>query len=298
MPLHSDLPHTPFDGSHPLFRIGLKPFRRADWFHADHCLEEHLAEKRRLVSEIPDKVFRMTKGTEAAQQEVLSIVGNHLIGHDAGRYCRTGDGTGVTFASAAMLPDSDIQDMPALLRAALLVQEDLVIMSRRDGFWHLAAGAVCFPSSWSLKDKAGKPMHGVHAPVPGFREGTRNAGLIERIFDNLQVEQPVERFNWSIYNTDRLFQDGRSGEHVGKDDRHFLRVERQTLTRLPESGDILFTIRIYVDPFEALKGRADRSEFARGFIGLLQGLDEEQLEYKGLVDGRARLVKRLQAMVE
>ena len=37
---------------------------------------------------------------------------------------------------------------------------------------------------------------------------------------------------------------------------------------------------------------------ARGFIGLLQGLDEEQLEYKGLVHGRARLVKRLQAMVE
>ncbi len=36
-------------------------------------------------------------------------------------------------------------------------------------------------------------MQAIHADVPGFGEGTRNAALITRIFDSLQVAQPVER---------------------------------------------------------------------------------------------------------
>ena len=40
---------------------------------------------------------------------------------------------------------------------------------------------------------------------------------------------------------------------------YYLRHKRQTLRRLPASGDILFTIRIYVQPLAALAGQPRRA---------------------------------------
>lgn len=122
--------------------------------------------------------------------------------------------------------------------------------------------------------------------------------MIERIFDNLQVGLPVERFNWSVYNDASLYHGERSGEHMNQETDCFLRVERQTLTKLPKSGDILFTIRIYVDPFEALEAREDRREIALGFIRLLDQMKPEELAYKGLDAGRGRLISRLNKLVQ
>lgn len=279
MPHHSNLKHTPYDGSEPLFKIGLRPLSGGEWLDIDDTQDAFLAEKQRLMREIPEKVFLTQEGTQETQLEVLALVTSYL---EAQGYC-------------AKLKDLNC---PALLQAAMMIPEDLVIMRKSDDGWRLVAGSVCFPSSWSLQEKIGKPLHDVHAPVPDFNKGSRNAGMIERIFDNLQVGQPVERFNWSIYNDDALYHDDRSSEHMNQETNCYLRVERQTLTKLMTSGDILFTIRIYVDPFEALEQREDKASIAKGFIKLLNMMNAEELAYKGLDEGRERLVTKLQKLVD
>ena len=275
----SNFKHTPYDGSEPLFRIGLRPFARDAWLDVDDHLNFYLQEKKRLMSEIPDTVFQAKEGTIEVQQEVLQLITSHL------------DQNRIHFEK----PDVSL---PPLMQAALLVQEDLVIMSKEKEGWSLVAGSVCFPSSWSLPQKIGKPLHDVHAPVPQFNKGTRNAGMIERIFDNLQEGLPAERFDWSVYGDDELYQGDRTGELNGHVGEHYLRVERQTITKLPKSGGILFTIRTYLDPFDALKARDDRHEIARGFIKLLKALTPEQIDYKGLDEGRDVLITRLQKLVD
>jgi len=283
LPRHSEhysgLAHTPFDGSQPLFKIGLQPFASHEWLHFDDNLDFYLQEKKQLHTEMPERVFQAQDHTQDAQREVLDLITAHLSLQ------------GIAFEISDM-------SLPPLLQAAHLVQEDLVIMRKSSEGWRLVAGSVCFPSSWSLQEKIGKAMHTVHAPVPGFNEGTRNAAMVERIFDNLQVELPAERFNWSVYNDDALFHDDRSGEHMNQQSDCYLRVERQTLTKLPKTGDILFTIRIYVDPFEALEGREDRAAIANGFIELLHMMKPEQLAYKGLDEGRDSLIGKLQKLAD
>lgn len=265
----------PFDGSEPLFKIGLRPFEQNNWLDQDDTFDAFMAEKQRLLNDIPEKVFQAGVDTLDAQNEVLELVCEH-----------------------SLEPRQHDRSQPPLLRAALMLQEDLVIMRKSMDGWRLVAGSVCFPSSWSLQDKIGKPLHDIHAPVPGFHKDTRNASMIERIFDNLQVGMPAERFNWSVYSDDALYHDDRTSEHMNQQSECFLRVERQTLTKLPKSGDILFTIRIYLDPFDALKNRDDKNLIAQGFIRLLKMLKPEELAYKGLDEGRDILITRLQQMVD
>jgi hypothetical protein len=177
-------------------------------------------------------------------------------------------------------------------------------MRRGEAGWRLAAASLCFPSSWALHEKFGKPIHEVHGPVPGFGAGTRNAELIARMFDHLRPEMPVIRWNWSLYGDDRLFHPTTASPETrrfGQGPRAenvFLRAERQTLRRLPQSLDILFTIRIYVDPLEALERHPQAPVIATALVDQLLALSEEQLAYKGLTLERDRLAARLRQIAE
>ena len=306
---HRTLPiHTPYDGSSKLFQIGLKQLDLRNWIEIDATLDFQLAEKRRIYAEYPDKVFVAEEGTEDAQAEVLALLTEHLPVRFPERYGRT-DGK-LTITGHPELDGLEAQDLQPLHKASLLVQEDLIIMRRGEEGWRLAAGSLCFPSSWLLTEKFGRPMSRIHEPVPGFGPGTRNAGLIDRMFDKLQVGQPVERFNWSIQAGDALYHplsnagriDRATGRPIRFPDvdaagRAFIRVERQTLRKLPVAGDILFTIRIHLDPMAVLKSRPDRATLAASFAEQLLSLDGEQLDYKGLTADRDRLVEALKSMV-
>lgn len=299
--------HTPYDGSSKLFQIGLKQLDPTTWIEIDETFDFQLAEKRRLYAEHAPDVFVAEPGTEEAQAEVLALLIEHLPARFPERFRREGDR--LIVAGHPELDEPEAQELPPLHRASLLVQEDLILMRRGEESWRLAAGSLCFPSSWLLTEKFGKPMSAIHEPVPGFGPGTRNAGLIDRMFDKLQVVQPVERFNWSVQAGDALYHplsnveriDRATGRPIRFPDveaagRAFIRVERQTLRKLPKSGDILFTIRIHLDPIGLLKGRPDRAALAESFAGQLLALDADQLDYKGLTADRDRLVEALRGI--
>lgn len=264
--------HTPFDGSQPLFRIGLAPLGDAAWLERDERLPRYLAEKERLLSQDRDAVFGAQPGSGAAQAEALRLIESTLN----------------TPASPSDAP---------LMAAARLVAEDLAILQTSPEGWRLTAGCICFPSSWSLPDKLGKPLHEVHGPVPDFQTGTRNATIIERIFDNLRPDEPVIRWNWSLYGTDTLHHPHLSPpQRFGRGDRAdtvYLRVERQTLRKLPQTDAVLFTIGIHLTPLEAIEAHPERERLTQGLIRQIEALDEAQSEYKGLRAERERLLHRL-----
>lgn len=299
--------HTPYDGSSKLFNIGLKPLDPASWIEVDDHLLPYLAEKRRLYAEIPGRVFVEEDGTRDAQREVLDLLGAYLPERFPNTHRRTDAGIEVVGAANHPALPSGLAGAP-LVTASLLVQEDLILMRRDDSGWRLAAGSLCFPSSWSLTEKFGKPLQQIHEPVPGFGPGTRPAALINRMFDGLQG-QAIERFNWSIQADNALYHPLSNVERVDRATNRptrfpdgdvkahaFIRVERQTLRKLPSSRDILFTIRIHLDPLAVLAGHPDRATLALSFAAQLEALDLDQLDYKGLTSDRDRLISVLNHM--
>ncbi|HEV2501990.1 MAG TPA: DUF3445 domain-containing protein [Mesorhizobium sp.] len=294
-------PHTPYDGSSKAFAIGLRPLELDRWLEVDGYFGAQLAEKHRLYAELPDKVFVEEADTRDAQGEVLELIETSM-----GQYHEQALTKARTLGT---IGPGALADAP-LVTASLMAQDDLILMRRGDDGWRLAAGSLCFPSSWSLTEKFGKPLDRIHDPVPGFGTGTRPADIISRMFDNLQG-QAVERFNWSVQANGALYHPlsdrqriARSAERQstfpdGDINAHaFIRVERQTLRKLPLSRDILFTIRIYLDPLAVLVRHPDRGRIAAGFTRQLGELEEAQLDYKGLTADRDRLVTYLDGMAD
>jgi hypothetical protein len=283
------LTHAPYAGPARPFTIGLSTLDPARWIEPDADLSRYLGEKRRLIEAHPDDVFRATEDSLPAQRECLSELLAHLENRHPTVYGR--DGNQMHVAGHAV--DLADETLPPLQRAGLLIQDDLVIMVKRDAGWSIAAAHLSFPSSWSLAEKFNRPMEQVHEHVPDFQAGTRNAVMINRIFDNLAPGLPAERFNWSINWREKLFHPETGRNDAAEPDEAVVRVERQTLTKLPNTGAIVFTIRIYLDPVTVFQQHPDGRRLALALAEQLEALTEPQLRYKGLDRQRPRLVARL-----
>ncbi|OAP37819.1 NADH dehydrogenase [Sinorhizobium glycinis] len=285
--------YTPFDGSSKPFTIGLTQLDPDRWLEPDEALDFYLREKARLLTANRENVFAAAAGTEAAQLELLDFLIDYLPHRYPEVYQRE-NGAMIVGGRRVGLDD----DAP-LVVAGSLIQDDLAIMERQAGEWRLTAAYVAFPSSWSLGEKFGRSLDEIHAPVPGFEAGSRNAELIARMFDMLSPARFVERFNWAVNVDGALHLPKSKAEGIGAgavelgEGGTFIRVERQTLRKLPRTGAIVFTIRIYSDPLAALRNRPDAAALARSFMEQLNELTLPQAAYKGLVSKREALISVL-----
>ncbi|MEM7695791.1 MAG: DUF3445 domain-containing protein [Pseudomonadota bacterium] len=266
---------SPYAGRHRSFTIAMAPLDPSEWLHVDENRDAEIAEKREIFATDPEG-FRAEPGTEAAQAEVAAMVGEHL--------------------AARGVPAEPPHGVPPLMAAALCVQDDLVIMRRRNEAWHLVAAALCFPSAWSLDEKFARPMDAIHEHVPHW---DKMGGRVHRIFDSLRPEQLVWRLNWAVQLGGGL-RDSKPKQGPrpwdAPDATDFIRVERQTLRKLPQSGDILFTIRVFMDPFAVLAAQPDRAELASRLHARIADFSEHELRYKRLYDRRQLLLDKLAAI--
>ena len=165
-------------------------------------------------------------------------------------------------------------------------EPDFVLL---DEALHVQAGCVCFPSFWSLPEKLGQAIDLVHAPVPGLNA---EVGAKIRVFlERLKPGEIWERWNWGLAATPErnchpVMQRPRLDAAVTLATTWF-RVEHQALVRLPETGSILFGIRIHSSTLEA--EAAASPEFAPALKRLLETMPEAVLDYKGLAACREGL---------
>ena len=270
---------------HKPFAIGLLPLDLGEWLDVDVQLEFYLEEKDRLYAEHPDLVFQAEEETLASQEEILQSVVESLTAQYPSLYQKQGDVMQIGERQVSL----DAQ--PPLLTAARLCQDDLIVMRNGPQGWRLVAASLSFPSSWSLVEKFGKPMDQIHTPVPAFGPNTRNAMMIDRIFDKLQVALPVWRQNWSLHEDDALYHPSASVMRPEKFQKRnlthdpYVRVERQTLRKMPRSEDILFTVRIYLNRVSVLRQKPEGEAGVAQLNEQLSNMTADELAYKGIPFG-------------
>lgn len=168
----------------------------------------------------------------------------------------------------------------------------LLLQSDPDGKIRLHGGCLCFPSSWRLTDKIGKPIEFIHGPVPGLNQSI-GAG-IHKYLGALKPGAASLRHNWGLarsaelnHHSDRVLP--RLDEAVSADEV-WLRVEHQVLVAMPKSGGILFGIRVVNHPLKAVK--SDPVAVAR-LCRALETMPEAVASYKGIAKARGRILQLL-----
>ena len=271
------------------------------WFEFDHRYPAETAERRHLLSTAHSEVFAATPHSDLARQEALQLIVAALTLHHPDWFSR--DGTLLRNHLTGEI--WNLGSLDPLELAGRLVQEDLCLIQHPEGVPGggpegdsepgpmFTAAVLCFPSRWRLADKIGKKLTAVHGPVPFYAD--RLARPVDRFMRQLKPGHIASRLNWSLLDDPALFQPGGkwrvaggSGVTVENAGRCvFLRVERQTLRRLPDSGAVLFGIRVHVYPLQRV---IDGPQRAATLAAAVRALPAEIQQYKSLLPFRAALL--------
>jgi hypothetical protein len=222
--------------------MGMQSLDPRHWIEPDEDYPHFLEHKLRLRELQQQHIFDALPSAYAAQQELAFELKRHLLEQHSHLYCPLADGlsylpNGIELASAKTHP---------LWHASLWVADDLLIMEKLDEHYCLTAASLCSPSNWHLAEKIGQPMARIHDPVPTLHE--KLTPKIDRFFDHLTVGKPVQRFNWSLQANNKLAQLPENNVIHAANTPLYYRCERQTLTRLPQTNAIAFTIKVYIYP--------------------------------------------------
>ena len=243
--------YAPWRGGHGGVRMGLTPIDQRHWLvdpatiaPADADLTTRLAEKCALFAAQPADVYREldTAATRAAVAELRAHVERHV---------------------RAIRQWSDHATVPALVNAAFNVAEDLCVLlpagTRADpeGDYRLVAAALFAPSFWRIAEKLGAPLAVVHGPVTNLE--ARIGPRIRAFLRQLQPGRVFTRGNWNLHIAPQRFHPGpdewTQAQHLTADNagaRLWIRCERQTLMKLPDTGAIVFTILVFVERLDAV----------------------------------------------
>jgi hypothetical protein len=159
------------------------------------------------------------------------------------------------------------------------------------GQFRLQGGALCFPTGWALEEKLGHTLDFIHGPVPGLNAAI--GGPIQQFLGRMKPGGAFFRDNWGIAASDELnLHPARrlAAPTLPVDmERLWLRVEHQVLLALPQSGGIVFGIRIARHRLDAVA----RDPAAAGLRQALETMPAAVAAYKRLEAIRAELIRRL-----
>ena len=275
--------HEPFEAGPFRMAMGLVAGHPDAVTELDDRYHLQMQERRRLLAERRPEVLAWMPGSDAARAEVLARLATALPARHPAQFSRDGGTLHNRLTGESWRLDAPPDDPLAV--AAQLVVDDLCILRPGPEGPVLEAAALCFPSRWSLAEKLGRPLAAIHETVPSY--GERLARPVDRFMTVLAAGKLVERQNWSVVDDPALFQPaGKYRTDVAADvteesagDTLFLRVERQTLSRLPGSGTVLFTIGLHV---RAVREVADRARLAEA----VRAMPPEMSRYKSMAPFR------------
>lgn len=248
--LQDHLPHLAWLDPRSASLPGIQPVIGDDWLRVDDAFAGQMGERDRLIADHVRAVHALTNTARPAAMElfdkvleVLRQTHGYRVGHDA-----------VQRPDGITVPLDRANPLRTLGR---LVQEDLCLMELVGNQHVLTAAILCFPASWTLAQKLGRPMTEIHLPVADYTEDV--ARRVQRMFNAIRPEQALWRMNYLTYADPTLHQPRLEFDRRPRpvpDLRVFVRSERQCLMRLPQTRAVVFSIHTYVVRASALPADA------------------------------------------
>jgi hypothetical protein len=303
----------PFPGDSYMYSVNVVPAAQGQPGTFDEHLfdiDEHylteIAERKRILAEDYDRRYMTLPNMMDAQWDFLEMALTHLAADYPQHFTLVKSGSHWMWENSLLkieqeftFGDSTTLPMEPLEWVGRQMQGDFCLLDQREDDLYLDAGLVTFPADWSLAFDVGMSFEHWHGPVPLAHD----MGVFKRakkFLMNLEVDQPWQRFNWTMTANPRLDTAPEIYHIWGPDKAQVtidnlaqllhLRVEVQALARLPRSNGVLFSIRTYLLRMDELVQNPD---WAQRFRRVLVSLPVEIADYKGLSRYRTELIEWL-----
>lgn len=291
----------PFAEDSYMYSVNIEPHVRGGptgAFQAVFDVDEHYVaecrERALLLSQDPNRCIVLPH-MMAAQWDTLELIMESLAADYPEHFSLTRDGLQWRWINrplgiddAFMFGDPSSLPFPPFEYITRQAQGDFTLQDQREDNLYIDGGMVTTQADWSLEFDVGMSFHEWHGPVPVAHD----LGVFDRALQfllRIQHDRPVRRLNWTMTVNPRLDTSPENYPIWGPDrttvtpdnvgDKLHLRVELQTLFRLPRSNAILFGVRAYLASLSEL---SRVPHWGRRLHRVLRDIHPELAEYKGL----------------
>ncbi|PHH62662.1 hypothetical protein CDD81_6808 [Ophiocordyceps australis] len=287
----------------PIYNItmALQSSKPSDLITIDQDYLDRIKLRRSLIRRLGSQLHGcVDHGREALEELYGFLMASYLPSRypTVFQLCRDGKQLQNLATRATHPTKADADSAEALRVLGETVEEDLFLLHETPYGHRSVALVCCFPAGFDPSSKLDKLLSEIHAPVPSYN---KIEASMERFFARVQVGKSVKRLNWTVQADDELCRNKHKptevddlGEHHHVDlEKTFLRVELQTLTRLPKTRALLFSFKTYMYALGQIKGEGMGPKLADAIEGLGAGNAPGMWVYKGCSQWSGRVCRYL-----
>ncbi|KAL8688541.1 MAG: hypothetical protein Q9218_005579, partial [Villophora microphyllina] len=229
------------------------------WLELEKSYVERIAERKELFAKNGKQVLDYLPGSELGCKELMEMTLQFLCARYPQYFLLAySKDKGYIFHNRLLQNETVVREMHPLHVLLENVPEDFAVMIRNpeDGYHYFRAGILCSSLGWSVATKLGMQLKEIHKPIPDYKEKMEFS--MDRYFAKLPTDRPIQRGSWGLEVDQPLFMPPGHPHEAYRDSqspdldisRIHLRVDWQTLRRLPLSGSIIFNFKALFTPVE------------------------------------------------
>ncbi|KAJ5223626.1 hypothetical protein N7468_008168 [Penicillium chermesinum] len=225
------------------------------WIELENTYKSRIAQRKALYAKHGKAVLDALPGSELACKELMEMVLQFVCARYP-QYFSVVDKR--ILQNRILETEQDIRSKPPLEILIDNIPEDFAIMLRDDqtGYYFMRAGVICSALGWNVGSKIGKQLHEIHAPIPDYKEKMQFS--MDRFFTKMPTDKPIQRGSWGLECN--------------------LRVDWQTLRRLPISAGVVFNFKALFTPVSEFR---DEPGVPALIAKVLKEGKESLMRYKG-----------------
>jgi hypothetical protein len=253
------------------------------WLEVENTYVERVKQRQELFREHGTKVLDYLPGSELVCKELMEMCLQFYCARYPTYFSLSPDKK--IFQNKLLGTKTEIKRFHPLHILLNNVPEDFAIVLRNeeDGMYYFRAGVICSSLGWNVSTKIGMQLKEIHKPIPDYKE--KMSFSMDRYFSKMPTNAPIQRGSWGLEVDTPLFMPpGHPHEKLREIqkpdlaiDECYLRVDWQTLRRLPLSGGIVFNFKGLFTPVKEFR---DEPYIPALLLKILKEGKKNLMEYK------------------
>lgn len=253
------------------------------WLELEHTYADRIKQREGLFEKYGPMMLQALPGSEIATKELMEMCLQFYCARYPQYFRLNVDD--MLFHNDIMKTQTDLRTTEPLHVLLHNVPEDFAIMLRNPetGIYSFRAGIICSSLGWNLGSKIGMKLHEIHQPIPDYKEKMQFS--MDRYFAKKPTDKPIQRGSWGLEIDEPLFMPPNDPHEKLREtqdpthtiDRCHLRVDWQTLRRLPLSGSVIFNFKAVFTPVSEFR---DEPYIPTLLMKVLKDGKKSLMEYK------------------